>query len=94
MMEFRQVVRRGKLNLPTAYIDSFEEELLRVAMFVVPKIRIDVIKEDPDDNRVLECAVEGKADFIVSGDQHLLRLREYAGINIVPASRFQKTSAS
>lgn len=50
---------------------------------VEPKQKFDVIKEDPDDNKFLEAAVEGKADYIVSGDKDLLRLGNFAGIKIV-----------
>lgn len=52
-----------------------------------PKIRINIIKDDPD-NRILECAIDGKADFIVSGDQHLLDLEEYKKIKIINTAKF------
>jgi uncharacterized protein len=50
---------------------------------IVPRLVIEVMRDDPDDNRILECAVEGKADLIVSGDRALLRLKSYDGIPIV-----------
>ena len=50
---------------------------------IVPRFVLEVIPDDPDDNRILECAIEGKADLIVSGDRALLRLRSYEGIPIV-----------
>jgi predicted nucleic acid-binding protein len=49
-----------------------------------------VVKEDPDDNRVLECAVGARAEFIVMGDKHLLQLEEYAGIRIMKVADFLK----
>jgi len=49
---------------------------------------IDVIKDDPDDNKVLACALEARADYIVSGDQHLLSLRHYQNINIITVKEF------
>ncbi len=51
--------------------------------FIDPAERIDFIKDDPSDNIFLEAAVEGKADFMVSRDNHLLRLREFRGIVII-----------
>lgn len=54
---------------------------------VKPKHRICMLNDDPD-NRVLECAAEGKADWIVSGDSHLLALKEYRGIPIFKAVEF------
>jgi len=55
------------------------------ADLVKPRQKITVLDDDPD-NRILECAVEGKADYIVSGDRHLLDLKNYAGIRILRAS--------
>jgi len=56
---------------------------------VIPSLRLTVIKEDEPDNRILECAVEGKCDYIISGDEHhILPLREYKGIKILRAAEF------
>ena len=53
-----------------------------------PAIVLNVVTDDPDDNRVLECAVAGQADYIVSGDRHLLKLKEHAGIPILTTREF------
>jgi predicted nucleic acid-binding protein len=47
-----------------------------------------MLKEDPDDNRILGCSVSAEADYIVSGDTDLLRLRVYNGIRITNVSDF------
>jgi uncharacterized protein len=57
---------------------------------VCPIETLDVIKEDPDDNRVLECAVTAGARFIVSGDNDLLRLGQFRNIRIVKVAEFMK----
>jgi len=50
-----------------------------------------VIKEDPPDNKLLECAVEAKADYLISGDnEHLLFLENFEGIKIINPSEFLK----
>jgi putative PIN family toxin of toxin-antitoxin system len=59
----------------------------QTAELVVPKIKVADC-EDPDDNRILEAAVEGLADVIVSGDKHLLRMKMYRGIKILAISEF------
>jgi uncharacterized protein len=59
-----------------------------VARTVHPSTRLNVIKEDPDDDRILECAVAAGSDYIVSGDNDLLRLSEYDGIHIVKVADF------
>ncbi len=51
--------------------------------WIKPEKSFTVIKDDPDDNKFIECAVAGEADFIVSGDRHLLALKEFHGIEII-----------
>lgn len=63
-------------------------KLQSVAEIVRPDLILHVIKEDPDDNRVLECAVKGKADYVVTGDRHLLKLGAHEGIPIVTVRQF------
>ena len=53
--------------------------------------RIHVVKDDPDDDKFIECAVECGAEFIVSGDKHLLKKKKYKGIDIVNAATFLKS---
>ena len=55
---------------------------------VQPGERLDVVDADPDDNRVLECAVATGSCFIVTGDGNLLRLGAYAGIRILKVADF------
>lgn len=57
------------------------------AELVKPKRNLAVLEDDAD-NRVLECAFEASADFIISGDHHLLDMGEFRGIPILQASEF------
>jgi putative PIN family toxin of toxin-antitoxin system len=68
--------------------------LVRVGEIVSPAITVQAIKEDDDDNRILECAVAGKADLVVSSDHHLRRLKTYQGIGIVHPVDFRRTLGS
>jgi len=65
-------------------------ELIREKAFVVTKDRYktDRVVEDPDDNKFLGCALEAKAYYVVSGDNHLLALKHFHGIQIVDATTF------
>jgi putative PIN family toxin of toxin-antitoxin system len=65
--------------------------LTKAAEMIFPATTLDVIAEDPADNRILECAVDGRAELIVSGDQHLRRLKSYEGIPIVRPIDFLRT---
>ena len=64
------------------------DALTAAALRDEPVTTLHVIVDDPDDNRVLEAAVAGEADYIVSGDRHLLALGEYEVIPIVRPAQF------
>ncbi|MDO9532082.1 MAG: putative toxin-antitoxin system toxin component, PIN family [Deltaproteobacteria bacterium] len=68
-------------------VEAAEVWLITFSKSVNPKTRISVIVDDPD-NRILECAVEGQADLIISGDHHLTDLKNYQGIKIIAPSTF------
>lgn len=57
---------------------------------VTPSKRFKVIKEDPADNKFLECAIEAKAEYIISADKHLRNLRKNQGVRIVSSGGFLK----
>ena len=72
-------------------IEGFIYDLLSIVALVEEGDTIEVIKEDPSDNKYLSCALKAKADFILSGDEHLLNLGSYKGIQIVTPARFLET---
>jgi predicted nucleic acid-binding protein len=67
--------------------------IARIANLVTPTQTLAIIKEDPDDNRILECAVAAVSAVIVTRDKDLLRLKEYQGIEIVTPEHFLKHHA-
>lgn len=71
-------------------VEKAVAKIALIATLIEPNIDIDIIKEDSDDNRVLECAVSARATVIVSGDSHLLNLNDYAGIQIISTIDFIK----
>jgi len=86
--EFNDVIKRDKFGLTQEEIVDFNTQLIINVDIVHPKIKLKVVKDDPSDNKILECAVEGKADYLVSGDKHLLRIKKFRGIRIVNAKEF------
>jgi len=71
--------------------EEVDRILLDFSTFTVPvKVtkRIQVVSDDPDDDKFIECALSCDADFIISGDKHLLKMKEYAGIKIFKAKEF------
>ena len=57
-------------------------------LLVVPSRRGQVVRDDPSDNMFLECAIEARADYVISGDRHLRRLTSFQGIEIIPPREY------
>lgn len=90
--EVREVLERPKITKKTSLIER-EFILKAIEEFsekINPGLTFDEVKEDPDDNKILECAVAAAADFIISGDGHLLKRIEFRGIKIVSPAEFVK----
>ena len=87
--EFLRVISRKKFQpyLTDRDIVDFVKILDNTAKYVRPVRGINAIEEDPDDNLILATAIGGKADFIVSGDRHILDLGEFDSIKIVTVER-------
>ena len=79
---------RLKFEVSPEDASTILERITGAADVVQPEETLHVVKEDPDDNRVLECAVTGQADYIVTGDRHLLQLSEYRGITVLRVRQF------
>lgn len=75
------------LGFDDEHVREVVSQLARIAEIVRPEVRLAVLADEPA-NRVLECATEGAADVIVSGDHHLLDLGTYDGVRIVRVAEF------
>jgi putative PIN family toxin of toxin-antitoxin system len=86
-----QEVRRhllGKFGWSEPRAAEAVESITEFAKHVTPTEAIDTVPTDPDDNRVLECAVSAGSQTIVTGDDDLLRLVAFRGIEIVRVADF------
>ena len=84
-------VLKDKFKLSTRMVKDVLDLLQNLTEIVEVTSRLTVITHPDDDNRVLECAVDGHAEFIVTGDtKHILPLKEYGGITILSPSEFAK----
>jgi putative PIN family toxin of toxin-antitoxin system len=86
--EFIRVVGYEKFGLSPQEVMPFLRNLRTHARHVEKKSKISLVMDDPTDNIFLECALDGRADFIVSGDRHLLDIKVYGGVKIVRAGEF------
>jgi len=87
LQEFRDVMLRKEVRERFEYssrgIDAFVQDLRHVSTIIMVKSRFMVVKEDPKDNVVMNTAVDGKVDFVVSGDSHLQKLTKFRNVRIV-----------
>jgi len=88
--EFNNVIPRKKFKFTEKQIKQAKSIVLRISNIIEPKEKVNVIKEDPDDNKILECAKAGNVKYIVSGNIHLLKLKKWSNIKIVTANEFLK----
>lgn len=77
-------IHKDTLEQTSLFVRAFS----KIATVMPGTISVDVIKDDPDDNKILACALEGKVDYIVSGDHHLTDLKSFHGISIVNPDMF------
>lgn len=76
------------IKLSQIEIENISTEFLKTSIIVPEKIDVK-ISTDPDDNKIFSCALEAKADYIVSGDKkHVLSIGEYKGIKTVSPKDF------
>jgi len=86
--ELKRVISYPKLKFPESLQNKILEFVFFHSIFVEPNESISAIKDDPDDNKFLECAVSANAEFIISGDPHLLALKRYGMVEILNADMF------
>lgn len=82
-------VLRHKFLFTTAQLDEARLHIEAVCFASVrPSVKLDVVTDDPDDNKVLELAVQITNSVIVTGDRHLLRLQMFEGVKIQRPAEF------
>jgi len=87
LLEISQKLK-NKFLWPQNNIIQTIKAISKIAVVVKPKTKLTIIKKDPTDNKILEAAVKAKANYIISGDQHLLELGKFKNIIIVSPAAF------
>ena len=77
-----------KIKMDEETVQEWENMILENAVLVEPEEKIDIVKDDADDNKFIEAAVTGKASYIVTQDNHLLKIKEFRGIKILTPKEF------
>jgi predicted nucleic acid-binding protein len=77
-----------KFRWAPADAKEIRAEIERFANVITPSESLTVVKADPDDDKIVECAAAARSDYIVTGDKHLLMLGSYRGTRIAKAAEF------
>ncbi len=85
--EVRKVLARD-FALEKQEIDNIIDSVAYFTHFIETKEKVNVVKEDPDDDKIIECALACEAEFIVSQNKHLLKLNKFRNIKIVSPEKF------
>jgi putative PIN family toxin of toxin-antitoxin system len=82
-----------KRQVSVEKIEEFLKKLIRISVMVPGALEVTIVTEDPSDNKIIACALDGRADFLISGDTHLLKLQRYQGVEIISPMDFLATLA-
>ena len=92
LAEIRRTLLRPKLQrihkAGPEEIDRFLQAFAEIAILVPATMEVEPVEDDPDDTKILACAAEGQADFVISGDHHLTDLGSFRNIPIVNPDAF------
>jgi putative PIN family toxin of toxin-antitoxin system len=85
LLEFQEKLESSRFGLERVAVVGLLQQTRQVLTIVHPTQKVTAVR-DPDDDKILECALEARADVIVSFDKDLLSLKEYEGIKIIHPS--------
>jgi len=86
--EIELVMGRPKFHVKKEEVDYFINSIEEIGNKIVPKRQINNASRDKTDNKYIECAIAANVDYIISGDIHLLELKEYKNVKIVTAKDY------
>ena len=86
--ELQGVLQRPKFGFSPQILQSIVSEFTSIAEWVVPQKHFELVRDDPADNHVTDCAIAAEADYLVTGDMHLLQLVKCGKTRIVNPQSF------
>jgi len=95
LTEYQRVLTYGKFreHLDQNKIKRFLSELKKHSVRVTPRVPVNVLKDDPSDNKFLACSLEGKADFLITGNIKHFPFRKFRDTRIVSPAEFLESIA-
>lgn len=91
LREAERVLGRSKFGLRPQHVLEIMALFKDTFEIVTPSLEVQAIQSDPEDNHVIEAALAARAEFIISGDKHLLKLAKWEGVHVVSPAQFVKS---
>ena len=92
LLEYERIIKSSeiieKIKNNDLIISKVSQKIIINSTIVEPKEKLHIVKDDPDDDKILECAKKGRVDFIITNDQHLLKIKEFEGIEIITPDKY------
>lgn len=88
VLHYQKVLKITKMT--ESEIKKFMEVIIDLSLVVPGNVIVQTIKKDPDDDKFLAAAIEGRADYVITGDKPLLDIKEYQGVRILTPADFLK----
>jgi len=86
--QIQRILLGKKFKYPEEVVNAITNQLAILCEIVSPAQRVEIVRSDPADNRIIECALEAKAQYIITGDSHLIELKEVHRISILTPGEF------
>ena len=90
VQELVVTLRDFKIKMSEEMINQWRDMIIENSKMVIPEFKLDIVKDDLSDNKFFEAAVVGEADYIVSQDKHLLKVKEYGEVKVINPEDFVK----
>ncbi len=87
LSEYQKVLNRD-FDYSGSEITYILEKILSFVTLIKPVAKVNVVKENPDDNKIIECALASSSEYVITYDKHLLNLKEFQGIKIATPEEF------
>ena len=82
LSEYQEILKRD-FDFSDTEVSEIMGKVLAFVTLVSPQTKIKAVKNDPDDDVIIECAFESESKYIITYDKHLLDLKEFRGIRII-----------
>ena len=91
ILEYQEILERD-FDFNAQDIDQATNKIRSFLTLVQPRVKVHIVLADPDDDKIIECAIESRSGYIITYDKHLLALKEHQGIRVIKPEEARTSS--